>query len=80
MRVFNDWLPLEHLPDLTFIFWLASVIKFEFVSASSHPKDFEAVNFGNEAWSGHHLVIVVLKYQNAVSTESKSGSLTLRNT
>ena len=60
MRVLNNRLSLQDFSDLAFIFWLASVVEFEFISASAHAKYFEAIDFGDESWSWHHLIIVVL--------------------
>ena len=60
VRVLNDWLPLKYFSDLTFIYWFAGVVKLEFISATSHAKDLEAVNFGDKSWRRHHIIIEML--------------------
>ena len=61
MRILDNWLSLEYLSYFTFIYWLACVIKFKLIAATSHSEYFEAINFGDEAWRRQNLVIEMLK-------------------
>lgn len=52
--VLHDWLSLQNFSNFTFIYWLTCVVEFEFVAAATHAKNFEAVNFGDEARRWHY--------------------------
>ena len=54
MRVLYYGLPFKHFSNLTFIYWLACVVEFELIATASHAEDFESIDFGDEARSGHH--------------------------
>ena len=60
VRVLNDGLPLQHLSDLTFICWLASVVEFELVATATHAEYLKAVDLWNEARSWLDVLIEML--------------------
>ena len=77
MWVLHDWLSFEDFSDLTFIYWLASIVKLEFILASTHAKNLEAVNLGDKSGCRHHLLSEVLHSSNTQVRKLliKSGDL-----
>ena len=69
--VLHNWLSLKNLSYFTFIYWLASVIKFELVATSPHSKYFESINFRDEARRRQHLVIEMLKTEQTISKNGR---------
>jgi len=78
MRILNYRLSLQDFSDLTFIFWLASVVKFEFISTSTHAKYFEAIDFGYKSRCRHHLVIIMFEeYVGETGTKVRAVNIKL---
>lgn len=74
MRVLDNGLSFEDLANLTFIYRLAGVVEPELVATSAHAKDFESVNFGDEAWRWHDGVVKVLE-EDMGETSPEVGSI-----
>ena len=56
----DNGLSFEHFSNFTFIYWLASIVKLEFILASAHAEDLEAINLGDKSGRWHHLLSKVL--------------------